>query len=564
MGTNNSSGGQPAPVGRTCPYYDPDDVAHLHKSGAWLVPRKAGEKRPIVKDWGGTRLSLDEVLAHIERGAALSVIPHSLGLAVVDVDRGGTEAVEDAKKVLGKPLSEYESSPGKHHLLYPAPTVSNYPKTWENGDLLVGEPSSRKLCRLEPSWFWPWRSAMKAAAKREAPDFNALPRKTRTEANRSDAWNEGNRNNTLYEATKAVERLPESQRHLLYEALRTKAQVVGLSEAEVNKAMRDANEEPTPKRPLVRFSREHKPDDPPAVLRAPGDSFGSVLAEGEICVLSAAGGVGKSFLTLQLANAATMSPTTAMEEECGLQVRSGPVVVVSYEDSAIRLQNRWHLIRDLKDPNNKLADDPDLVALDKPAPLWLGATAWPAPSPAGPGSEWNHLWATVAETEASLVIIDPATASFTGAAHDVGEVREYMCQLAAKAEEHKCGVLMVAHSTKAARYDANAGAIMGAGAVSGSAAWHDAARSVLTFQTLAHGDRLLVCMKANYGPVGWGVRLEAIGGKEKGQPFQGFETKKPLSADGVVEVMRQEAIDRNPKRPRNNTRAEPAKDNAFD
>ena len=152
------------------------------------------------------------------------------------------------------------------------------------------------------------------------------------------------------------------------------------------------------------------------------------------------------------------------------------------------------------------------------------------------------------ESGAKLVVIDPATAAFTGVSHDAAEVRSFMSNLASKAAEHECGILLVAHSTKAARNNANSGTSMGAGAVAGSAAWFDSARSVLTLRSLVHGDRLLECEKANYGPTGWGAKLAPVGGEGTGEPFKGFELRESLDAAGVVQALHDEGNDRRPNR----------------
>ena len=74
---------------------------------------------------------------------------------------------------------------------------------------------------------------------------------------------------------------------------------------------------------------------------------------------------------------------------------------------------------------------------------------------------------------------------------------------------HGCGVLLVAHDTKAARNALARGEDPGAGMVAGSAAWYDGARGVLSLMRdpLGSDDRLPECVKANYGRTGWGARL---------------------------------------------------------
>ena len=73
----------------------------------------------------------------------------------------------------------------------------------------------------------------------------------------------------------------------------------------------------------------------------------------------------------------------------------------------------------------------------------------------------------------------------------------------------------MAHDTKAARDAQRRGDAPGSGVVAGSAAWYDGARGVLSLMQdpdEASNDRLLECVKANYGRTGWGARLSERSG----------------------------------------------------
>ena len=82
----------------------------------------------------------------------------------------------------------------------------------------------------------------------------------------------------------------------------------------------------------------------------------------------------------------------------------------------------------------------------------------------------------------------------------------------------------MAHDTKAARDASRRGDDAGAGVVAGSAAWYDGARGVLSLvddPEPESSDRLLSCVKANYGRTGWGARLTERTGP--GGAFRGLE-----------------------------------------
>ena len=261
-------------------------------------------------------------------------------------------------------------------------------------------------------------------------------------------------------------------------------------------------------------------------------SHGVVLSIGEVAVLSGPGGAGKSFVTLALARAAAWAHEheEALEGEfggmgyavaCGLAVRAGPVVVGSYEDRPVRLAARLKRL-------SAVADCPGfpeqaLYCRERMRPLYSAGVR--SGSRGHPTTAWRPFWDRVRMVQASLVVIDPVSVALEGApVSEVGPVRGFLDALQFEAERAGVGVLLVAHSTKAARDELERGRSPGSGAVAGSAAWIDGVRGVL----LMHGgwqqceeepaqqseddlwrERTLVCWKANYGRERWRVRLDA-------------------------------------------------------
>lgn len=287
----------------------------------------------------------------------------------------------------------------------------------------------------------------------------------------------------------------------------------------------EAGEPPT-LRPVAEWHGQPEPapvlwhDVPGADAWAPPDA---VLSAGEVAILSAPGGSGKSYLTLALARAAAVAADNERLHHgaaCGLRVRPGPVVLVSYEDSPVRIAGRLARMA--------VAGE----GIDWGGPVPPGIHCWPAPGPlfsaggapgreARPADTWPGLWAAIADVAPALVIIDPVSAALADlSGSESGPVRAFMGALAREAEGSGAGVLLVAHDTKAARAEVRAGGEPGAGAVAGSATWHDAARGVLYLTRSAEGPRL-DCIKSNYGRSGWTVQLAerfAHGGR-----FAGFE-----------------------------------------
>ena len=226
-----------------------------------------------------------------------------------------------------------------------------------------------------------------------------------------------------------------------------------------------------------------------------------VLSVGEVCLLSAAGGLGKSTITVALAAAAATAKDADHGAACGLRVHGGPTVLLSYEDSPARVAARleWY------DPDGAAGERVHLV--EDPVPLWE------APERHGAGERcaaWMALWEQIRKTDARLVVIDPASAACLAPVAEAPAVRAFLSACMAEAQPDGwagCGVLIVAHSTKAARDSLQQGADPGAGVVAGTAAWYDGARGVLTLYRGLDGAYLLHCVKANYGQVGWGQQL---------------------------------------------------------
>ena len=124
---------------------------------------------------------------------------------------------------------------------------------------------------------------------------------------------------------------------------------------------------------------------------------------------------------------------------------------------------------------------------------------------------WRDLWRAVEETEARMIVLDPALGAFVGEANAAAAVREFLMLLAEEADLHDAGVLIVAHSRKAARGKDAPGDDVGH--VAGSTHWVDGVRGVLTLHREGEaGNRhhVLRVAKANYGPSELECRLTPI------------------------------------------------------
>ena len=216
------------------------------------------------------------------------------------------------------------------------------------------------------------------------------------------------------------------------------------------------------------------------------------------------------------AEALTRAPAS-WRAACGVAVRPGPVVLVSYEDQPARIASRFRAMEVSSAVLKRL-----YIVVD-PEPLWK-----PTDRIAGGACRTAAFTALQEQLHAlrpSLVILDPISAAAGGLnLNDGGAARYAMRSLAKLSATLGSGILVVAHDTKTARSAAKAGALPGAGAVGGSAQWFDAARSVLYLQEGSEEnptvDRTLWALKVNNGVAGWVVPL----GKDISDVgvFQGF------------------------------------------
>ena len=316
------------------------------------------------------------------------------------------------------------------------------------------------------------------------------------------------------------------------------ADVSRITDAELNKAIQrgrvegahadgagDAQPQPAP----VTLASEIVDMEPPdwrICSNAPAPS--AVCSVGEPAILAAPGGTGKSYLALNLALLAIGEQDPAVA--CGLKVRRGAVLIVSYEDSHPRIGQRIRALSGRSDVADAAPDLARLALVNNPGVLWT------APDYGGSTRQepaFKALQRRAEILEPSLIVIDPLSAAAAGCnLNDGGAARQCMRDLRDLSDATGAGVLIVAHDTKAARNEARAGGSPGAGAVAGSAQWFDAARGVLYLHT-APGGRLLACEKANHGRAGWGLELSEV---LKPDGFSGFTAQGGLVSD--VETLR--------------------------
>lgn len=254
------------------------------------------------------------------------------------------------------------------------------------------------------------------------------------------------------------------------------------------------------------------------------------MRRGEVAALGGAGGSGKSYLALGLCGAAAGGGG----RYAGFDVASGPALVWSREGGAEVAVRRLKRIGASK--NVHVVASPRALIREAD-----GGLIQPVPR------EWNRLADTSERLQPALILIDPALSALDienpDAPRPVRRAIEHFEDLARDAE---AAVLMIHHSTKAARYGAAALKNMhpdavAAHALAGSREWFDSPRAAFFMFGLGEGRTEVLCVKANAARPGWCVRMEpcvAVEGKRR--VFEGWKRLARLDPDQRAENVSQE------------------------
>lgn len=264
--------------------------------------------------------------------------------------------------------------------------------------------------------------------------------------------------------------------------------------------------DPAPAVPVVRPSGDWRaaPQPAPVLWRDdPSRKYAdSMAAAGEVAVLAGAGKGGKSYLAVALAIAAAQAARNGQPygDTCGLRIRAGRVVILSYEDGPKRIDMRAAAMGG--DPGDVLIlpDPPRVYGMDPLTRRWGETAAWAA------------TWAAIRAVKPVLVVIDTGPKAMGGETNDPGAVIGFLQAMEREARGGDFAVLVTAHDTKAARDASRSGAELDAGAIAGSGQWHDSPRGVLHLTKTGPGDadRILEAVKCSYGRDGWGARLAVL------------------------------------------------------
>ena len=236
-----------------------------------------------------------------------------------------------------------------------------------------------------------------------------------------------------------------------------------------------------------------------------GERDGAILSEGTVAVLAGAGGAAKSSLALQLAVTAGGIDEEASRPACGgaLIVQGARTMFALYEDAPHVIHHKAERLIDHMGRDDYGSAEERVHLLDLAGRPIYGTLEGVRDEPM---EGWHDLWEEVDRTQSKFVIIDPVLAAYVGESNDAGPVREFLSAVTVEAVKRKAAVLLIAHSTKAARF---AGDPFDPGQVGGSGHWVDGVRGAMSLTRTSEEYRLAV-IKANYGPAYVSTVMEPI------------------------------------------------------
>ena len=208
------------------------------------------------------------------------------------------------------------------------------------------------------------------------------------------------------------------------------------------------DEEPAPAPDLVTGAEAVDLPSPETVLRLSALSLNRppIVSIGEPAILAAPGGAGKSYIALALLAAAAAPRGPARDvfvaespwrEALGFELRRGPMLLISYEDSCGRIGERLGRIGAPRETLDHLHIWDDPPGLFSPASGVGGAE---------PSGGFSMLEAAIRNVGPSLVVIDPISAMMGACGlNDPTAARAAIRAIARLSTETGAGVLLIAH-----------------------------------------------------------------------------------------------------------------------
>jgi archaellum biogenesis ATPase FlaH len=431
----------------------------------WTILLVGDDKRPLGPwskgSWNRFDYTNSERLFDHADAKGIGVICGASSIVIIDLDNA--DAIQDYAQRYGVPTTRLVRTPRGRHIYFNAPRgIPLRPQTsiLDGVDLRAGEsyavlPPSQ-LAGGEYEWIIDTHNE-------ELSD--ELVTLLRDEANNEPAYKKA-----------LTQKIPEGERHSYLVSLAGSLRRVGMTEAGILAALRAQNttaldppeddeelrrianslaqKEPDQLGHLTGFDLElieyetTKPDEAPSYLRNTLRAYDlntlittkpdpipwvweTYIAGGTLNILHGAGGLGKSYLTLKLAEAIVSNNTIELANK---QVATGSVIIIDGENSKHETHRRIQHTR-----------------LDGTEPLYI----YDAPLPI-----LGHSDATIqlvnelqAEHEPRLIIIDSLRALWHGDEREQGEAGRMLRELARHIENYPdTAILIIHHDNKGGDY----------------------------------------------------------------------------------------------------------------
>ena len=218
------------------------------------------------------------------------------------------------------------------------------------------------------------------------------------------------------------------------------------------------------------------------------------IPRGQVTLLYADGGVGKSQIILQL-----LMNVSLGEPWFGLRTYKGSALYLGAEDDTDELHRRFHDVINAR--FNCYADFTDVVFSSLAGEDALLASYDPRAKKLSPSKIMTELTASIAQQRPSICVIDTLADVFPADENDRALARQFIGMLRKPAIEHNCAVVVLAHPSLS-------GISTGRG-TSGSTGWNNSVRSRITMERDDQNPdrRTLKLAKSNYSKIGTEISI---------------------------------------------------------
>ena len=218
------------------------------------------------------------------------------------------------------------------------------------------------------------------------------------------------------------------------------------------------------------------------------------IPKGQVTLLYADGGVGKSQIILQLLTSVSLG-----ERWFGLDTTMGSALYLGAEDDTDELHRRFDGVINAR--FRGYTDFPDVIFSSLAGEDALLASYDPRSKKIIPSEIMQELTVAIAEHRPSICVIDTLADVFPADENDRALARQFIGMLRKPAIEHKCALVVLAHPSLS-------GLSTGRG-TSGSTGWNNSVRSRITMERDPHNDdrRILKLAKSNYSKIGTDIAI---------------------------------------------------------